>query len=92
VNYTAFDCARCGAGSSALLSDEKEVHLRQCATCDGWLVIRERPANGDPDCQDALQVESLGIPPHCPVEGCEAVVSDNQLAEHVIATHGGSLN
>lgn len=101
MNYTALDCPRCEFRNEVFLSGKKDEHLRQCANCNGWVVIREAAdaaEAGDSDDESGesadthLHVEELGMPPQCPVDACGETLPDNEVAVHVIESHDGSLD
>ncbi|MFC7133263.1 MULTISPECIES: hypothetical protein [Salinibaculum] len=94
MHYTAIDCPRCEFRNEVFLSDDEDEYLRQCANCDGWAIIREQAVSGGKsDAKDGeFRVDGLGIPPQCPVDGCGKTLPDNDLAVHIIESHGGSLS
>lgn len=75
-------CPYCGANHEFFLRDGDERHLRQCPSCDGWFVYAD--ATDD--------VETLGNPATCPVEGCTEAFDTDALVAHVIEVHGGTLD
>ena len=86
MNWHSLACPNCGTRNQFLLSTEKDSHLRQCPACDRWMVAHRETA-GDA----SYRIDALANPPTCPVDGCSDVVEDDQLPEHIIDRHDGSL-
>lgn len=85
---SSWDCPYCGFEQEFLLIQDQPQHLRQCTTCDHWFIIDEQ---SDQAGESGANIERLGDPPACPVDGCEEVSSSDSLVPHLIEQHGGSL-
>jgi hypothetical protein len=86
MDWKSLECPRCQSRQHYLLDPSRERHLRQCPTCDGWMVARDAA-----DAGRGYRVDSLGDPPTCPVDGCEEVVRSEQLPPHIVQHHDGAL-
>lgn len=67
---------------------DQQHHLRQCSSCGDWFVIHEASATPDVDGPD---IEELGYPAECPVDGCEEAFEDDGIVDHLLERHDGSL-
>ncbi|MFB6170598.1 MAG: hypothetical protein ABEJ06_05560 [Haloarculaceae archaeon] len=81
---TTIDCPLCGAAHEFYLRAADDRHLRQCPDCEMWLVLAETASD--------VEVEALGNPATCPVEGCESVFEGDDLPAHVVDAHDATLD
>lgn len=87
MDWTTLQCPACEERNQFLIASDEKRHIRLCPNCEKWMIlIQEPPESG----RESL-IQTLDVPPTCPIDGCEEELRTDEFPTHIINEHDSNL-